>query len=227
MDLSNLEWLLPSLLVATLGLAGLLALRPELTRGRRGRILAFFGLFVLPVALTAAGLSTHLEHAKSTEFCLSCHEMEPYGASLLLAEEGWLPAAHFQNHRVPQEKACYACHTDYTMFGDVNAKLRGAKHLWVHYLGDVPEPGEIALYNPYQNRECLHCHGGARVFVEGMMHEDVLAELESGEMSCLDCHDQIHGVPDTNEMEMWERAPTEIAEASGLETAAEAGEEDE
>lgn len=216
MDLSTAEWLLPSLLVATLGLAGLLALRPDLTRGRGGRILAFFGLFVLPLALTAAGLSTHLDHAKSTEFCLSCHEMEPYGASLLVAEEGWLAAGHFQNQRVPQDKACYACHTDYTMFGDINAKLRGAKHLWVHYLGDVPEPGEIALYNPYQNRECLHCHGAARVFVEGMMHEDILAELESGEMSCLECHDQVHGVPDTREMEMWGGAP-EIAEAVDVE----------
>jgi cytochrome c-type protein NapC len=177
-------------------LAATLALRPQWTSGQRGWLLSFFGLFLLPVAVTWAGVSVHLEEAKSTEFCLSCHEMEPYGASLQADQLDWLPASHYQNRRVPREAACYACHTDYTMFGDVSAKLRGARHVWVHYFGDVPPPGEIELYVPYQNRECLHCHGGARAFEESILHADMLAELEGGEVSCLDCHGEVHHVGD-------------------------------
>jgi cytochrome c-type protein NapC len=119
-----------------------------------------------------------------------------YGASLQADQLDWLPASHYQNRRVPREAACYACHTDYTMFGDVSAKLRGARHVWVHYFGDVPPPGEIELYVPYQNRECLHCHGGARAFEESILHADMLAELEGGEVSCLDCHGEVHHVGD-------------------------------
>lgn len=188
-------------------LAAALALRPSWTSGSRGWLLSFLGLFLLPVAVTWAGVSVHLEEAKSTEFCLSCHEMQPYGASLRADRADWLPASHYQNRRVSRDTACYDCHTDYTMFGDVSAKLRGAKHVWVHYFGDIPPTGEIELYTPYQNRECLHCHGGARVFEESILHADILGELERGEVSCLDCHGEVHHVTELDGVETWEPAP--------------------
>ena len=31
---------------------------------------------------------------------------------------------HFQNKRIPADHACYTCHSDYTMFGDVDDKIR-------------------------------------------------------------------------------------------------------
>ena len=70
------------------------------------------------------GFALHLEHAKSTEFCVSCHVMEPYGTSLHFDDLDYLPASHFQNNLVPREKACYTCHTQYTMFGDVRRQAR-------------------------------------------------------------------------------------------------------
>ena len=51
--------------------------------------------------------------------------MEVYGESLLLADERHLPAAHFQNGRVDREHACFTCHTQYTLFGDMKAKMTG------------------------------------------------------------------------------------------------------
>src|SRR5688572_25087796 len=57
-------------------LAILVALRPETTRVREGRILAFLALFVLPSVAVWVGVSQHMERAKTTEFCLSCHAME-------------------------------------------------------------------------------------------------------------------------------------------------------
>jgi hypothetical protein len=42
------------------------------------------------------------------------------------------------------------------MFGGLKAKLGGLRHIYVHYLGKPPQPEDIKLYEPYNNRECLH-----------------------------------------------------------------------
>jgi cytochrome c-type protein NapC len=204
----SMEWLFLTFVLVAVGLVAFIALRPGVTSGRGGRILSFFALFLLPLALTAGGIAAHLDHATSTEFCVSCHIMEPYGKSLLVDDSEWVPANHYQNRRIDRAHACYSCHTDYTLFGDLSAKLRGAKHVWVNYLGDRPESGEIELYSPYNNRECLHCHAGARSFAENPMHSDMLAELTAGDVSCLDCHSEMHNVLELDEQTLWEDADT-------------------
>src|SRR5580704_19690320 len=151
-------------------LAILVATRPELTRVRGGKILAFLTLFILPVVAVALGYSEHMERATSTKFCLSCHVMDDFGRSLYVDDPSYIPAAHFQNNRVPGDHACYTCHTDYTMFGTLHSKIRGVRHLYVQYLGTIPAPDRIRLYTPYNNRECLHCHGGARQFEQASEH---------------------------------------------------------
>ncbi|HXV63564.1 MAG TPA: NapC/NirT family cytochrome c [Vicinamibacteria bacterium] len=180
----------------------LVVARPQLTIERGGKMLAFVALFILPVVATWIGTTRHLEHSKSTGFCLSCHEMEPYGRSLRLADRSYLPAGHFLNNRVPRDQACYTCHTTYTMFGDVQAKMHGLQHVFVHYLGTIPET--IELYNPYSNRECLHCHAGARSFEELEDHVDFRQEIDSGETSCLECHDFVHDIVNLEGLETWE-----------------------
>lgn len=201
------------ILVGFLAVAGVLIVlvlvRPSVLEGRTGKALAFLGWFVLPVLALVFGVEAHMQRAKSTEFCLSCHVMEPYGESLRIDDSSYLPASHFQNRRVPPEQACYSCHVDYTLFGGVEAKLNGVKHLWVYYTGASPAPGEIELYEPYSNSVCLHCHGGARSFEESELHVDILADLRTDEMSCLDCHDQIHAVDEIEELDRWqpEEAP--------------------
>jgi len=187
----------------------LFLLRPSLTSGSGGRALAFIGLFLLPALALGLGGVVHLEPSKTTEFCLSCHEMEPYGESLWLADTDYLPAGHVQNRRVPQEVSCYSCHTDYTMYGDGAAKWRGVRHLWVHYAGPIPET--IELYAPFKNRECLACHGGARTFEEGEIHLDVREDLATEEMSCLECHDLGHAIADLPDLERWS-APSAFSE---------------
>jgi hypothetical protein len=39
--------------------------------------------------------------------------------------------------------------------------------VYVYYFSTPPAPGNIKLYQPFNNRECLHCHLGARSFEEG------------------------------------------------------------
>ncbi|HSF15506.1 MAG TPA: NapC/NirT family cytochrome c [Vicinamibacteria bacterium] len=180
----------------------LVVARPQLTVERGGKILAFIALFILPLVASWIGTTRHLEHSKSTGFCLSCHEMESYGRSLRLANRAYLPAGHFLNNRVPRDQACYTCHTTYTMFGDVQAKMHGLQHVFVHYLGTIPE--NIELYNPYSNRECLHCHEGARSFEELEDHVDFKQEIASGDTSCLECHDSVHDIANLEGLETWE-----------------------
>lgn len=186
----------------SLALIAVVLRRPSLTTASGGRILAFVALLLLPLLATAVGLSAHVEHSKSTAFCLSCHVMEPYGQSLRVDDAAWVPARHFQNHLVPRDRACFTCHTDYTMFGDAKAKLRGLRHVWVYYVGKVPE--KIELYEPYNNRECLHCHAGARSFEESDLHRDLRAELGANTTSCLECHDMTHEVAELEGKPRWQ-----------------------
>lgn len=163
---------------------------------------AFIALAALPVMITGLGLSNHLERSKSTSFCLSCHVMEPYGESLRVdPADGHVPASHFQNKRIPRQQACFACHTQYTMFGDLKAKIQGVKHLYVYYLGTVPE--QIELYQPYRNRECLWCHADARSFEENELHADIREELQSDQTSCLECHGAAHDIEDLDDYGRW------------------------
>lgn len=192
---------LVAVVVVALALIALVVLRPSLTAARGGRILAFVALLVLPFVVTAMGLAAHVESSKTTEFCLSCHVMEPYGRSLQVDDTSFLPAQHFQNNLIPRDQACFTCHTDYTMFGDAKAKLRGLRHVYVYYLGVIPE--KIQLYEPYNNRECLHCHAGARKFEESDLHKEMRSELGGNTTSCLECHAPVHDVGEVAEKPLW------------------------
>ena len=136
------------LLLAALSIAlvAVFVVRPQITETRGGKMVAFLGLFALPLLCLGFGFSIKLEQSKSTQFCLSCHIMEPYGKSLLVDDSQHLAAAHFQNHRVPADEACYTCHTNYAMFGGIKAKIGGLRHIYVYYLGKPPAPENIKLY---------------------------------------------------------------------------------
>ncbi len=189
-------------------LALLAALRPEITEARGGKILAFVALCVFPVLSIWAGLQAQIERSTSTQFCLSCHVMADFGKSLYVDDKSFIPGAHFQNNFVPRDHACFTCHTDYTMFGDYKAKWRGVHHVLVQYFGKIPKPADIKLYTPYNNRECLHCHAGARSYEEASSHHktpDMLALAASNQLSCTssNCHDIVHNVGDLGDAAFW------------------------
>ena len=200
--------LLLFLIAATAVMIGALVFRPGMTTTQGGKILAFFVLFLLPLICLGMGTTYHIDRSKRTEFCLSCHEMEPYGKSLMVDDPAHLAAAHFQDHRVPAEEACYTCHTNYAMFGGFRAKMHGLKHVYVHYLSSPPAPEAIRLYDPYNNRECLHCHLGARSFEEGAVHTAdpaLLPALKGNKTSCVSsgCHEVVHNVGSLKDVKFW------------------------
>jgi nitrate/TMAO reductase-like tetraheme cytochrome c subunit len=122
-------------------------------------------------------------------FCTSCHEMYAYGNSLHVDDDESIPAVHFRNNLVPQEKACYTCHTNPGLLGYIDAKMRGMHDVRVHYFGKAPD--QLELVAPFRNAVCLQCHGEAQSFLEGAGHqypETLIDELKAEEVSCLDCH---------------------------------------
>ena len=170
-----------------------------------GTSLLVVALVALPIVMIYVGADHHLATSKSTAFCMSCHVMDDYGRSLMVDDTSFVPAAHYQNRWVPPDEACYTCHTTYAMFGDVQAKVSGVKHLLVNAFGTVPET--LELYRPYSNRECLHCHRGSRSFGENEFHADDMEALVSDEVSCSECHDLYHEVGGLEGMDFWQEPP--------------------
>jgi cytochrome c-type protein NapC len=197
-----------SLALLTAALIGVVVARPSITTTRGGKILAFLLLFFLPIFCGAMGVSSKLTQSETTAFCLSCHTMADYGKSLYIDDPNHIPAAHFQNHRVPPREACYTCHTDYAMFGTLKVKLSGLRHVYIYYLGTPPAPQNIKLYQPFNNRECLHCHLGARSFEEGVVHTAdpaTLPAIKANKLSCVSsgCHDVVHDIAHLNDAKFW------------------------
>lgn len=195
------------ILIAQIGLAMLLAvillLRPSITAGAGGKILAFVALFLLPALCVGGGMSAHLQHSEQTHFCISCHVMEPYGRSLYIDDPNHIPAAHFQNHRVPADSACYACHADYTIYGPLKDKLEGVRRIYTQYIGTPPE--HITVRGGYKNGQCLRCHGGARDFEGNVVHQAIMDSLKSNQTSCISsgCHDTIHTIENLDRVTFW------------------------
>ena len=78
----------------------------------------------------------------------------------------------------------------------------------MYYLGTPPAPENIKLYKPFNNRECLHCHAGARSFEEGAVHTadpDLLPAIKANKTSCISsgCHDVVHDVAKLKGAKFW------------------------
>ena len=204
--------LIIALVLFSVALIAVLVVRPGITATHGGKIMAFLVLFVLPILCASMGVSSELDRSKTTRFCLSCHIMDPYGQSLRVDDPAYLAAAHFQNHRVPADEACYTCHTNYAMFGSFRAKMAGLRHLYIFYLAKPPAAENIKLHEPYNNRECLHCHLGARSFEQGPVHTadpDLLPAVKANKVSCISsgCHEVVHNVATLNKTKFWSPAP--------------------
>ena len=205
-------WFLVLFITATGLVALVVGLRAHVTRSREGKMLAFVALLILPVAAVWIGFSEQMERAQTTAFCLSCHVMDDFGKSLYIDDPSFIPARHFQNNRVPRERACYACHTEYTLFGPAKAKIEGLRHLWVQYVRGAPKPEAIRLYEPFRNAQCLHCHLGARQFEESSAHKKIpglLDQVKSEQRSCTSsgCHEFIHDVASLKDATFWKAKP--------------------
>jgi hypothetical protein len=115
-----------------------------------------------------------------------------------------------QNNRVHRDEACFTCHTTYALYGDIKAKIGGLRHIAVNYLG--APAGHDRLYKPYNNRECLHCHEGARSFESSDAHTETdttMTAIKANRLSCMSsgCHDLVHDVTNLGQARRCGREP--------------------
>ena len=177
------------------GITLIVKIRDKGKEQRQWKLLALLSYCVFPLLFAFGVFSEKMNSMKTVEFCGSCHTMTSYVESLTIDDDEPLSSVHFRNNYIPQETACYSCHTSYAMFGGVKAKMNGIRHVWV-YLTEA-EKDSITLYEPYSNNNCLHCHGPAEKFRKNKEHrkeQGLLKEIQSGQKSCLaaGCHDMGH-----------------------------------
>ena len=159
---------------------------------KRQRVMALFLMGLLPMLWMCSTMAFAVKSMETVAFCTQCHSMKGVALTLDVEEpedEQSLVAAHYQNNRVHKATACYDCHVVHTFSGIVKAKINGLKEAYIEYLGTPRAiPGELT--HPYDTGICLHCHHEGRDWRTA--HEDDLKEIESGELSCLECHDVAH-----------------------------------
>src|SRR5690606_10485341 len=89
----------------------------------------------LPLVAWGIGYLHTLEESKQVTFCGSCHEtMSPLVAALS-EDDDTIASAHFRRGRVPAATACYECHSGYGLWGGVDAKLAGLRHMLLTVTG--------------------------------------------------------------------------------------------
>lgn len=160
---------------------------------RSQRCFALFAMGLFPCLWLLGAIVYDLQRMTTVDFCATCHTMDGYRESMEADDEDSLVSNHYLNNRVPRHAACYECHADHTpISGPIKTKLNGLREAFIEYFGETEMPLKAA--KPFTNANCLHCHEGARNF-EGA-HEDALAELHSGEMTCMECHDVAHVLPE-------------------------------
>lgn len=168
--------------------------RPHLHRVTKTMLL--LGLGVFPAIVSLTGNIAGFEYTLSRPFCGSCHVMGPYLRDAEDPKSNSLAAMHSRNHKFG-ENSCYTCHADYQMFGAITTKQNGMKHLFKYltvYASTGPD-GEggppIHLYKPFKSGACMQCHSAtAKKWVE--THGDSAEAIRSGEMNCIDCHNEVH-----------------------------------
>jgi len=155
----------------------------------QARAMLFLGICVLPVPVMMMSTAVGLEQAKDIDFCRSCHAMRPFVEDMRNGQSPRLAAVHFKQRYIQQDH-CYVCHTDYGLFGTVEAKVGGMAHIWREVTGSYSLP--IRMKHGYRFTICLNCHGQSQRFLEQREHAGIVDKTVLGQSACTECHDVSH-----------------------------------
>ncbi|HEU4727792.1 MAG TPA: NapC/NirT family cytochrome c [Kofleriaceae bacterium] len=174
-----------------------LVFRPPLTRVTK--LMLLFGIGAFPIGAAMTGNYVGFEATKGRQFCNSCHVMNPYIDDSVDPSSRSLAARHARNAMFGHDN-CYACHADYGMFGTIETKLGGMRHVYeyvLHYR-DMPlaeARTAIHIRRPFQNATCMQCHSTENPgWNEVKDHASTLDRVRSGAVSCASegCHGPAH-----------------------------------
>jgi len=153
----------------------------------------FIGICVMPLPIMVLGSAVGLEQAKDVSFCQHCHVMRQFVNDMKNPGSDRLAAVHFKNRYI-QQSHCYVCHTDYGLFGTLEAKLSGVTHIWRESTGSYRLP--VRTSRPYRFTICLDCHGQSAKFNSVAKHAGLVPRIVAGEARCTSCHGLSHLAPE-------------------------------
>ncbi len=181
-------WLIP----AVIAVVGIGVCVVGLVRGRLPERWSAAALVSLPVTAFVLASLVLMERSKATEFCASCHVMTPVLASVY-EENGSLASIHVRRGAVRTGTSCYGCHSGYGIWGDVEAKLAGMRHMIHEVTGGYDYP--LRMRGAFDINACLDCHAESIRFrsVEAHGVEEIQQWLVSRQMGCTGaCHPAAH-----------------------------------
>lgn len=162
------------------------------------------GGFVGGIAFWGA-FNTALEATNTERFCIGCHEMQ---ANVF---EELKPTIHYTN-RSGVRATCPDCHVPHEWTDKIARKMQASKELWGWVFGTIDTrekfldkrlelaAREWRRLKANDSLECRNCHDFRYMDFtrQGRRAEEAHASgLESGAMTCIDCHKGIaHELPD-------------------------------
>jgi hypothetical protein len=170
-------------------IAYVLTFRRRFLAAAASQWMLFIGICIMPLPVMLLGSAVGLEQAKDISFCQHCHVMRQFVDDMKNPDSDRLAAVHFKNRYI-QRSHCYVCHTDYGLFGTMQAKLAGVGHIWKESTGSFTLPVRIA--RPYRFTICLDCHAQSLKFDSVPEHKDLVPKIVSGEAECTSCHGLSH-----------------------------------
>lgn len=141
-----------------------------------------------------AGFGTALEATNTTEFCVSCHEMQ-------VNLDEYKKTIHFSN-RSGVRATCADCHVPKDFSHKMLRKLEAANDVWGHLVGSIDTPEkfeakrlematrEWARMKASDSKTCRSCHTFAAMDPDKQkqrsrkQHESALQDKQT----CIDCH---------------------------------------
>jgi nitrate/TMAO reductase-like tetraheme cytochrome c subunit len=160
--------------------------------GKLSAVAVGTGFSALPLVAFALANAFLLGASMDSRFCGSCHVMEPVVREALAGGDQ-LAARHIALGALPREQACYECHSNYGVWGTLQAKMAGVGHIVRNAFGWYEFP--IKIEGTYPVSVCLHCHAQSEKFRAQSVHTDLDTQKAflDGSLGCTGaCHPSPH-----------------------------------
>ncbi|WP_159710781.1 NapC/NirT family cytochrome c [Geminicoccus flavidas] len=157
--------------------------------------------------------NTALEATNTTEFCISCHEME---SNVYQELQGTI---HFVN-RSGVHPGCPDFHVLHEWTNKIARKMQASKEVWGHIFGSISTrekflglrrhlaEREWARMEANDSLQCRNCHSDESMDLAKQNPRAAQAHerfLFTGERTCIDCHKGIaHRLPDMSGVPGWQ-----------------------
>ena len=136
----------------------------------------FIVIALLLSALLLVAASSAFIHTTDPSFCASCHEIVP-------AYEGWQRSPH-------GEVNCHQCHADPGLVGEISARLKGLRMVYVHLSDDEEKPLATCEFDWYRCYECHYSPAAGSATMPPLPASHLYFSAED-RRQCAVCHDDV------------------------------------